>query len=150
MVNHADTLREALSSGDVEKCRSLWAIVNPHLPQPKTLGDAKIVMHISRTASKSIPLNKRMYSHEWLEERGLHSELPRELHRKVKPPPIIIPGVGISINTSSKIIDFTERCAAIEKAMGDAASECMLNGEQDPEIVSAQMWAARDREIRGS
>lgn len=143
MPDIGGAFREALADGDVERCRCLWGAVYPYLPQPRDRAEAEVAMHQARTAADSLPLAKRLYSHAWLTERAMRSELPRNLR-----PPRIVPAVGISVNTLSHDADLIERAATIERAMSQAAGEAMTDGVTDPEIVSAQMWAARARVLR--
>lgn len=130
----------ALAAGDIERCRQLWAGAFPQMPQPKD-DEAELVMHTARTASKSVRLEKRLYSHAWLNERGFRSELPDQL----RPDPLmprIVPAVMVSINTASKRLDRIEECAEIERVMSEAVGNAMADCLDD-KAVSKVMWAAR-------
>jgi len=147
MADASGAFREALSAGDVHRVRQLWAAVRPSMPQPKDAAEAEVVMHRARTEAASVPLHKRLYSHAWLEERAMASGLPD----KLRPDPVmsrIVAGVGVSVKSLSG--RNSDRAAAIQAAMAMAAGEAMEDGDTDPKIVSARMWAARDRVLRSA
>lgn len=141
--------RSALADADALRVRKMWATEFPHLPQPETAEEAEVCMHAARTAAESLPLAKRLYSHAWLDERGLPSRLPD----KLRPPaqqvvPRVVRAVGIAVVSTSMDADRVARAMAIERVMGDAAAEMHGCGITDPERVSARMWQARDDFIR--
>ena len=145
MTNISGAFRDALRAGDVHRVRQLWAAVCPMMPQPKDLDEFKVIMHRARTEADSVPLHLRLYSHAWLEERAMASGLPDQL----RPDPImprIIAGVGVSVKSLSG--RSSDRAMAIQAAMAMAAGEAMEDGDTDPKIVSARMWAARERVLR--
>lgn len=135
-------LRSALVSGDVLRCKKIWAEAFPNMPQP-TLKQAEVMLHQARTAAMTVPLEKRLYSHSWLDERGHESKLPDDLRPEPKGP-VIIPAVGVSVNTTSKRKDRREEAKYVEKIMADAAGDAMLSGVTDPARISKIMWQARD------
>ena len=140
--------REALSDGDASRVMNLWRTVYPGLPQLRNLKEARGCMHRARTEAESIRLEKRLYSHAWLAERGLPSGLPDEL----RPPaeqirPRVVYAVGVSVNSRHK--GGADLASAVEAAMGQAAGEMIDAGIIDSKRVSAHMWAARDRVLKG-
>lgn len=109
------------------------------------------MLHRARTTASSIPVHLRLYSHAWLEERGLPSGLPDEL----RPPmervfPVIKSAVGVAVKTLSTDPERIERAKAVQHAMAEAGGEAMDSGITDPKRVSKLMWEARDRVLRGS
>lgn len=132
--------RQLLEDGDVDKLWQMWGRIAPHLPQPKTRDEAEITMHMARTAAESIPETKRVYSHKWLTERRLPSQLPGKMLPKV------VEAVGISVNFRSEFM----KPAALEVrgAMEHAVEDCYANGDRDPVVVQAQMQAAKNRTLR--
>ena len=82
MADAASAFHQALVAGDVARCRKIWAVVGSHLPQPKNLGEAEVIMHRARTEADNISLPKRVYSQDWLVERYYRSGLPDELKPK--------------------------------------------------------------------
>lgn len=139
--------RGALAAGDVGRCMVLWAGAFPEMPQPRNKAEAEIMMHMARTNAASVSLEKRLYSHSWLTERGYRSQLPDDLLPEPRGP-LIVPAVGISVNTSSKRPDRKEEAKFIESVMAEAAADAMLSGVTDPKRVSRIMWQARDKAVR--
>lgn len=135
-----DEFRQLLEAGDVDGLMKAWSRVAPHLPQPQSREQAEITMHMARTQSETIPLRHRQYSHCWLTERMLPSQLPP------KDLPTIAEAVGISVNFGSKYLE----PAAIEVrgAMEDAVNDCYANGETQVPFVRARMAEARDRTMK--
>lgn len=144
----ADELRTALVAGDIAACRRIWAATNAHLPQPKTKAEAEQIMHVARTATRSIPLRIRAWSHRWLTERGLPSQLPDNLRpRAERLYPRIAAGVGISIQARSPLMH--SAVPIIRKAMESAVLEAEADGKLgDSTHVKARMAEARERETR--
>ena len=136
----------ALIDGNAKLCGELWAHQFPNMPRPVSLGEREATMHVARTAADSVPLAKRLYSHAWLEERAMRSSLPDEL-RPEPTGPVIVPSVGISVNTSSKSADRIEEAKYIEGVMAAAAEDAMLSGITDPARVSRIMWDARAKSL---
>lgn len=145
------SLRRCLEDADTSFLVAFWRHFFPAMPQPKDDAQARVVLHQARSGSESVRLEKRLYSHAWLTERGLRSNLPDEL----RPPaeqrrPIIVSAVGVAVQTRCHWSDPAyperkERAAAIERAMASAAAECHADGIYDKKRVTARMWAARDR-----
>lgn len=124
--------------------RTVWAHVAPHLPQPATDADVLVSIHMARTASESMPLRDRAYSHRWLTERGYPSQLPDRLKPSAERLyPRVVKAVGISVNSKYPIV-----VQSIRGAMEDAVNDCYANGDTATEIVKPQMMAARAREQR--
>lgn len=103
------------------------------------------MLHAARTVSESVPFQARAYSHRWLTERGLPSQLPDALKPKAERAyPRVVSGVGISVN--SKYVEVKNR---VRGAMEYAVEDCYAMGDEDPVIVKKQMFEARKRELRG-
>lgn len=129
--------REALEGLDIGLARKMWAHVMPHLPQPTTDAEALIVMHIARSASRSIRFQHRAYSHAWLIERGFPSSLPDELRPRAErmyPQPIA--AVGIAVYNRTPI------ALAIRGAMEDAVRDA---GVTNPPLTKRAIDSARAR-----
>jgi len=150
LTDVSTALRQCLDNGDVGRLLSIWAEVCPHLPQPENWEKANIAFHQARTAAKTINPNKRQYSHVWLKERGLKSDLPDELKTKAEQlgRPVLVDGVGVSVNVLSPSVERQERGASIQDAMECVVSEMYADGDTDPLIVKPRMMEARER-IRG-
>lgn len=112
----------------------VWAKLFPG----KALGNPDIVLHMARTASASVKLKARLYSHAWLGERKLPSLLPDDL----KPiPPRMAAGTLIGVRSP-----YPEVRTAIHGVMRAALQEAEADGETDAEVIRGHMQAARMKE----
>jgi hypothetical protein len=94
----ASAFRRCLETLDIVGIRKLWSIVSPRARQLKSDEEAEIALHMARTATESLSDAMRLYSHEFLVERGLPSQLPPHM---LPEPPVVVDAVGISIRTLS-------------------------------------------------
>ncbi len=142
--------RAALYDCDVRRTRHLWAHVAPDMPQPESDAEAEVIMHQARTAADSVPMQKRIYSHAFLAERGLPSQLPDGMmpKRERKGPPVIFPAALIGVGTLSSNKDRREEAKAMEKAMADAVGGMIVSGITDKARIAKRMWEARDAFIQ--
>lgn len=137
----------ALETGDVRMVRKASAIAFPHLPQPETAEAAEASMHMARTQLDTLPLDARAWSHCWLTERGLPSQLPDELRPKAEQMfPVIAEGVFVSANSNSPALKPAAKL--VQAAMSDAVEDCYANGDRNPKIVRARIEEARKRTFR--
>lgn len=139
--------RRALEDGDVATLRRIWGGLSPHLPQP-TQEQAEASMHAARTQAESVSVAKRCYSHRWLEERNLPSQLPDRLKPEAdRLYPRIADSVGISVNFGSEWM----RPAAeiVQGVMEHSVLDSFADGTKDPVIVKARMLDAKAREMKG-
>ncbi len=142
--------RDALRDGDVSRTRFLWAQVSPEMPQPENDAEAEVIMHQARTAADSVPMQKRIYSHAFLAERGLPSQLPDGMKppRERRGPPVIFPAALIGVGSLSTSPDRREEAKAMERAMADAVGDMITSGITDRERIAKRMWEARDAFIQ--
>lgn len=139
--------RELLEAGDVEGLRRAWHKVAPQLPQPASYEQAEIAMHMARTASDSVSLKARVYSHRWLCERMLPSKLPNEmLPAADRTEAKIVSAVGVSVNFSSPWM--APAAQEVQQSVSTAVEECYAAGDTDPTVVAEQMRAAREKTMR--
>lgn len=139
-----DHFRAALEEGDVALLCKMWAHLNPHLPQPASIEEGVMCLHLTRTASGTVSFAKRAYSHRWLAERGLPSQLPDHLKPKAERMyPRIVEAVGIAVDTARPDLK-----RELETAMSNAVLECYANGNTDPEFIKARMMDARKKVMR--
>lgn len=140
-----NAVSRALEDGNAGWLKRHWPVLFPHLPGPANDAEAAVQMHIARTAAESITLGKRLYSHAWLEERGLPSQLPEHLMPKKKVEPKIVSAVGVAI-VSNKIgrAEAKDIEAAIAKAGGDATAA----GASDEEVRRVMSDARRKAGLR--
>lgn len=141
-----DDFRAALEAGDVRLCRKMWASFMPHLPQPSP-ENAEAAMHMARTACETVSFKARAWSHRWLGERGLPSQLPDRLKPSAERLyPRVAEGVGISVNCRNPFM--RPAMGEVRRAMEDAVADCYANGDTSPLIVKPRMAEARSRTMR--
>lgn len=141
----SDTMRQCLEQLDVARIRSLWASEMPFLPQPETDAETLVCLHTARTAAESIALDLRCYSHAWLRDRELPSQLPDHLRpRAERMYPRVVHAVGVAVVARSPETEPLAR--HIEKAMSDAVLEADTEKRlTDSPFVKARMAEARAR-----
>lgn len=127
--------REAIERLDVGLARKIWAHAMPHLPQPATDDEALLSMHVARTAMQSMRFRLRAYSHAWLIDRGLPSQLPDHLRRhaeRMYPQPVA--AVGIAVRNTTAV------ALAIRRAMEHAVLDAGVNNSN---LTKRAILAAR-------
>lgn len=144
-MRHED-FRAALEAGDVRMVRRMWSAFMPHLPQPDRDG-AEMAMHMARTAADTVSLKARAWSHRWLTERGLPSQLPD----KLKPAaerlcPRVVEGVGISVNCRNPFLK--PAMIEVRQSMEGVVADMYANGDTEPAPVKSRMLKARERTMR--
>lgn len=140
--------RRCLETLDVPGIRALWAKHSPHLSQPKDDAEALVALHMARTAAESLSIKDRAYSHRWLDERNLPSQLPDRLKRSAdRLYPQNKYGVGVSFGFKSR--ELRPAAQLIQGAMCEAVLEAEADGRLlDDAHVIKRMNEARDREYR--
>lgn len=143
----APEFRLLLEQGDVEGCRRYWHKHAPGMPQLATYEQAEVSMHMARTAARSVKFALRAYSHRWLTERRLPSQLPNSLKPAAERIcPIVIEAVGVSVNFTSPYL--APAAAEVQGAMNAVIEDCFANGDRDPVLVRSRMSEAKDRTMR--
>lgn len=143
----AQSFRQLLEAGDVDGLRKAWLELSPNMPQPETREKAEIVMHMTRTSTQSLPLRPRAYSHRWLQERMLPSQLPDELKPSAERLyPVIAEGVGIALGFRSKWM--RPAIGEVRGAMEYAVEDAYADGRREPAFVKSRMMAAKDKAMR--
>ena len=140
--------RNLLEAGDIDGLRAHWHAVMPGMPQPESREQAEIAMHMARTAAESVEIEKRAYSHRWLIERDLPSQLPDRLRKSAERMyPVIKTAVGISVNTRNVLLRpaMTSIRTAMEQAVLDAEAEGKI---EDAGFVAQRMNEARIKETK--
>jgi hypothetical protein len=127
--------------------RRLMKAWHPEFVQPATDGDAEVTLHMARTASERVPFDARAYSHAWLVERNLPSQLPDALRPKAQRIyPVPLYGVGVMVEPRNPL--YRPAAKIIERAMCDAVMEADADGKLlDTPFVKARMDEARRRTI---
>ncbi len=135
--------RTALETGDVALLERVHPILFPHLPAPAARDDAETMMHMARTQAEWMQLKPRAYSHRWLTERGLPSQLPDDLKPSAdRLYPVVVEAVLVSANTNSPHLK--PALKIVQQAICDAVEEAAADGRlSDSAFVRARMDAAR-------
>lgn len=146
MTAQAD-FRTALETGDVTLLLRIHPIAFPHLPAPLDHASAEISLHMARTQADWLPIKPRAYSHRWLLERDLPSQLPDALKPSAERLyPVVVEAVLISANSNSPLM--RPAMKLVEQAMSDAVSEAHADGRlSDSQFVRGRIQDARKREI---
>jgi hypothetical protein len=130
-----EQFHEALERLDIPLLRKIWLHVRPNMPHAASDEEALVVAHMTRTQVPSIRFKLRAYSHAWLIERGLPSQLPDKLRPKAERIyPVIIPAVGIATRNNHEV------ARAIRRAMVEAVLDA---GIHDPILTKRAILAAR-------
>lgn len=133
--------RQILIDLDVGGARRYSAVHETHWPALGGDDDVLATMHVARTAAQTIPPRLRFYSHRWLCDHGLPSQLPDRLKPSAdRMYPRVVRAVGVAVGSR-----YPEVKAAITWAMNYAVLDCFANGDDDL-TTSMQMHAARARE----
>ena len=134
--------RACLRDGDVEGMCAVWRQVYPDIPSPGSETEARVVLHRARTEAGFLEPAARMYSHRWLEERGLPSGLPAELQPKAEPSRIVSAvGIAVIASNSSRV----EEAHALRSRLAVAVEEMYAAGDSDPEVVARRLAELRNR-----
>lgn len=147
VTDHSAEFRRCMVELDIAAMRRLWRHVSPHLPQPKTDEQTLAALHLARTQARSMPLKLRAYSHRWLIERGMPSQLPDRLRPTAERLyPVVAEAVGISLNARSELIK--PIVPLLRGAMENAVLEAYGDGEKDPSIIRGRMNEAKSTAAR--
>lgn len=139
--------RQLLEAGDARALRRAWHKLMPTMPQPDSDEQAELTMHVARTASVMVSFKARAYSHRWLTERSMPSQLPDELRPKAERMyPVVAEGVGVSVGFVSKWM--APAALEVRGAMNDAIEECYADRRTDPAFVSSRMAEAKEKTLR--
>lgn len=148
LTDYSSAFRQCLLDVDVATMRKLHAYMSPHLPPAGTDEEVEISIHIARTATISIRFKERAYSHTWLTERSLPSQLPDDLRPHAERMyPRVVSAVGISVNFLSSEMKPVE--VAVRSAMEDAVREVHADGKiLNTPLVKQRMEEARKRAFK--
>ena len=132
---------QLLEDGNPHVLVAAWGKLFPGMPGPETVEAAEIQMHMARTAAESVRFRYRAYSHAWLLERGLPSQLPEEMRLPAERiHPVVVEAVIVG---KPKMPEWLAPVAdEVHKAMIIAVEDCYANGDRDPTVVQVQMDAA--------
>lgn len=143
-----DAFRRVLETLDVADGFRLWKHQFPHLPPPENDEGMLIMLHMARTQTESVPFRMRAYSHAWLGERSLPSQLPDHLKR---PAERLYPRVSAAVGISFKVSDPFLKPAydLVRGAMEGAVYEAEADGRLLDDLhVKVRMNEAKEKEKR--
>lgn len=122
----------------------IWRHVSPHLPQPQNGRDALTILHTARTAAESMPKAMRYYSHRWLLDWGLESQLPDYMRPSAERMyPEHTKAVGVSVNTSME--EFRPAAEFIQGAINYAILDAFEDKKTDSATVTKRMLEAKNK-----
>jgi hypothetical protein len=141
-------LQRVAESLDVPAARRIWQAIAPHLPQPGSDHEVRIMLHHARTQSADIAFKYRAYSHKWLNDHNIESGLPDDLKpRAERLYPRVVSAVGIGVKAFSPVVG--QIAGHIRKSMEDAVLEADADGRlEDSAFVRARMAEAKTRTVR--
>lgn len=147
MANAADEVRRILMDLDVPAMRRAHAELSPG-QNPGTDLDVLAGMHGARTQLDNIPLRHRQYSHRWLTERNLPSQLPPPLWEKDPFVPRVVEGVGIMVGAFSEELE--PAALLVRREMENVVLDAYADSiSPDPRALQRRMMEARKKELRG-
>lgn len=142
-----DIFRRCLRELDAKLAMKVWAKLFPKLPQPQAEQEMLVTLHMARTAADSSAFVERAYSHAWLLDRGLPSQLPDYLKPSAdRMYPREVHAVGVSVMSGPGVKN--ERARFVEREMSNAVAECYGDGVTDVTIIKDRMREAQKRAER--
>jgi hypothetical protein len=141
-------LRQALIDGNVDLLQRMWRTWFPTAPQPANWQEAQIQLHLARTASRSVPLTLRCYSHHWLKERSIPSLLPdRHKASADQLVPKVTPSVGFAWGTSSAVLK--PAAPFVQDAVSTRINEMHEDGlvNSNPDLVRNEIILTKNRTL---
>lgn len=147
-MDSAEAMRRCLEEMDVEGARSLWTLIAPNMPQPKSNFEAMIMLHMARTQMKRLTPRQRYYSHRWLLDHNQLSQLPdAEKPAAERMYPQVVSSVGIAIKSTSELTK--PIVPHIRGAMENAVLEAYADGRRDDiSHIRQRMREARQTVVR--
>lgn len=151
MADHSAEARRILLALDVNAMRKFDRFMSPNKPADMIGTDYDVLcgMHAARTLLDILPLRHREYSHRWLKERGLPSQLPLHLWEAAeRPDPRVVEGVGIMVAASSPELE--PAALLVRERMENVVLDAYADSNSpDPKKLHDRMMEARRKELRG-
>jgi len=146
---HRAEMQRCIADLDVEAAQRLWHHMAPHMSQPKSSEETLAVLHMARTALDAAAFKDRAYSHAWLAERALPSQLPDRLKpRAERLYPHIVTAAAYSINYKSVFLRPIK--PLVMKAIGEKINELWADhkGKPDPQLVLKTICDTKNKTMR--
>jgi hypothetical protein len=147
-MDSAVAMKQCLEEMDVVGIRSLWKIIAPNAPQPKTDYEAMVTLHMARTQMPALTKRQRYYSHRWLLDHNQISMLPDDERPSAERMyPQVVTGVGIALKSNSDLLK--PALPIIRSAMENAVHEAYADGRRDDiPFIKQRMGEARTTVVR--
>lgn len=137
---HNAEMRRCLVQLDLPGAMRLWAHVAPHLCGLDA-SESLIALHMARVEAKRIPLTLKLYSRDWLAERGYTKIKGNWTYGQPKIETGIVEAVGIAVKSNDPNVK-----KRITTVMQDAVLNCFAKGVTEPEMQREAMLKARAKE----
>lgn len=138
MTQHKSLAQRLIEDLDVDGVLNLWNEVFPHIQKPISRASALVILHMARTQMRSVRMRLRAYSHCWLIDRGMPSQLPDQLRpRAERLYPRVVEGVGFAFGTTSPIVK--PAAPIVTGRVTDTILECYADNTTDPAYVQPRM-----------
>jgi hypothetical protein len=135
-MHHAE-MHRCLVQLDLEGAMRLWKHVAPHLCGLDA-GQSMIALHMARVEALRIPRRLKLYSTDWLAERGFQKVDGRWVAGPPKTPAGVVEAVGIAVRSNDPTLK-----KKITTAMEDAVLNCFARGTLEPAMQREAMLKAR-------
>lgn len=80
-IKHGAEFRRCLIEMDIDGMMRLWKHCAPHLADTNRKA-CEMSMHLARTKMETLPIKLKVYSQNWLNERGVGSFLADDVRQK--------------------------------------------------------------------
>ena len=132
---------------DITGAERLWQYIAPHMPQPKSTDETLATLHMARTATEKAHWRLRCYSHSWLCERSLPSQLPDHLKpRAERIYPWIVRAAAFTFNTRSPYLKPLK--PLVLKAIDERMNELWADKRNDDATVLKEIDETKKRTIK--
>jgi len=139
-IKHGSEFRRCLLECDVGGLIALHRAAYPHL---KDIGasEALTSLHMARVDAKSMPRKVKAYSTAWLKERGYEKSGGRWDRSERLYTKVFAEAIGLSSSTlGGHKLPFNRQ---VERAMSDAAMNCIVKGVTEPPMQKECILKAR-------
>ena len=129
---HGAEMKRCIIELDIDAAQRLWHHMAPHMAKPESDEQTLMVLHMARTALDSAKFEARAYSHAWLCERSLPSQLPDKLKpRADRLYPRIVTAAAYSINFKSSFLKPIK--SLVMKAIDERMNELWADSKKTPD-----------------
>ncbi len=131
-----EEFHRAILELDVATVIRLWKNISPEMPQPESVYDAMVSVHLARVAMGNIPRKARQFSKRWLQD---HAERT----------PVVAAAVGVAVKPLSRYS--INRANDVQETLTESVYDSIKVGldidEEAPE-VRTRMTRAKEKLLR--